>query len=118
VTFPADLDVYDFCSEDLKKELEGPRAALKEWEDEQVRGAYVVWRGAQKGGLLAQRPALMRPRWVPAERSACLRLALKWQQPWAAAFQAPSLCLPSSQPLSTPNNHLNPPNSTPFPRLS
>ena len=28
--------MYDFCSADLKKQLEGPRAALKEWEDEQV----------------------------------------------------------------------------------
>ncbi|GBF93289.1 ubiquitin carboxyl-terminal hydrolase [Raphidocelis subcapitata] len=36
VAFPADLDVYDFCSDALKKELEGPRAAMKEWEDEQV----------------------------------------------------------------------------------
>ena len=36
VTFPVDLDVYDFCSDELRKELEGPRAALKEWEDEQV----------------------------------------------------------------------------------
>lgn len=44
VTFPADLDVYDFCTPELKKELEGPRAALKEWEDEQVgRGAGVGW---------------------------------------------------------------------------
>lgn len=36
VTFPVDLDVFDFCSDALKKELEGPRAALKEWEDEQI----------------------------------------------------------------------------------
>jgi hypothetical protein len=39
VTFPAELDVFDFCSAELKKELEAPRQALKDYEDEQVGGA-------------------------------------------------------------------------------
>lgn len=33
VTFPLVLDTYDFCSDDLKKQLEGPRVAVREEED-------------------------------------------------------------------------------------
>mmetsp|Transcript_5139 Transcript_5139/g.14364 ORF Transcript_5139/g.14364 Transcript_5139/m.14364 type:complete len:484 (-) Transcript_5139:163-1614(-) len=33
VTFPMVLDLYDRCTDELKKELDGPRAALKEIED-------------------------------------------------------------------------------------
>lgn len=33
VAFPLVLDVYDFCTEVLKKELEGPREAVKLEED-------------------------------------------------------------------------------------
>ena len=33
VTFPLVLDTYDFCSNDLKKQLDGPRVAVREEED-------------------------------------------------------------------------------------
>ena len=33
VTFPLVLDTYDFCSDDLKKQLDGPRVAVREEED-------------------------------------------------------------------------------------
>lgn len=36
VTFPLDLDVYDFCTAELTKQLEAPRAALKDWEDKKA----------------------------------------------------------------------------------
>ena len=36
VAFPAELDAFEFCSDELRAALEAPRAALKEWEDEQV----------------------------------------------------------------------------------
>jgi len=54
VAFPADLDVFDFCSDDLKKQLEGPRLALKEWEDEQVRAVKRAgWVGGWRCGVRA-----------------------------------------------------------------
>jgi len=33
VTFPLVLDVYEFCTDELKKELEGPREAAREAAD-------------------------------------------------------------------------------------
>ena len=33
VTFPLVLDTYEFCSADLKKQLDGPRVAVREEED-------------------------------------------------------------------------------------
>ena len=33
VDFPLVLDMYDFCSDDLKKQLAGPREAVKAEED-------------------------------------------------------------------------------------
>ena len=33
VTFPLVLDTYEFCSDDLKKQLDGPRVAVREEED-------------------------------------------------------------------------------------
>ena len=33
VAFPIVLDFYDFCSDALKKELDGPREAIREEED-------------------------------------------------------------------------------------
>ena len=33
VVFPLVLDLYEFCTEDYKKELEGPRKAWQEAED-------------------------------------------------------------------------------------
>jgi hypothetical protein len=49
VTFPSDLDVFDFCTPELRKELEGPRAALKDWEDEQVGGMWGGGKGPRVG---------------------------------------------------------------------
>lgn len=36
VVFPMVLDAYEFCSDAYKKELEGPRAAWQESEDERA----------------------------------------------------------------------------------
>jgi hypothetical protein len=36
VTYPLELDLYDFCSDQLKAALEGPRAAAKDAEDAAV----------------------------------------------------------------------------------
>jgi hypothetical protein len=36
VTYPLELDAYDFCSPELKKALDGPRAALKDWQDKKA----------------------------------------------------------------------------------
>eukprot|EP00775_Hariotina_reticulata_P002882 gene2882-3173_t len=33
VTFPLELDVYDYCTSDLQKQLAGPRAAYKDYQD-------------------------------------------------------------------------------------
>lgn len=33
VAFPMELDVYDFCSPELKVKLDGPRATLKDEQD-------------------------------------------------------------------------------------
>lgn len=33
VTFPLVLDTYEFCSDELKKQLDGPRVAVREEED-------------------------------------------------------------------------------------
>jgi hypothetical protein len=33
VSFGMELDVYDFCAPELKSQLDGPRAALKEHQD-------------------------------------------------------------------------------------
>ena len=33
VAFPIVLDFYEFCSDALKKELDGPREAIREEED-------------------------------------------------------------------------------------
>ena len=33
VTFPLILDMYEFCSDDMKKQLDGPREAVRHEED-------------------------------------------------------------------------------------
>ena len=33
MTFPIVLDMYEFCSDDLKKQLDGPREAVRDEED-------------------------------------------------------------------------------------
>lgn len=48
VPFSLEFDAYDFCSDDLKKELEGPRAAHKEAQDRAIEAkklAKKVWQG-------------------------------------------------------------------------
>lgn len=36
VTYPIQLDVFDFCTDELKGQLRGPRAALRRIEDEKA----------------------------------------------------------------------------------
>lgn len=33
VTFPLELDVYDYCTPELQQQLSGPRTALKDYQD-------------------------------------------------------------------------------------
>jgi ubiquitin carboxyl-terminal hydrolase 14 len=50
VAFPLELDVYDLCSADLKKELDGPRAAFRAWvDDKALRGRAGGAKASEKG---------------------------------------------------------------------
>lgn len=51
VTYPLELDLYDFCSDQLKAALEGPRAAAKDAEDAAVERSKRVKLDKVRGGL-------------------------------------------------------------------
>lgn len=57
VTFPLILDCYEFCSEEYKKELEGPREAYKQIED-------------RKAGLIKRKKAAERKAAEEREKAA------------------------------------------------
>lgn len=48
VAFQLELDLYEFCSPELKKALEGPRAAFKEAQDRAIEAAKKAKNEAKK----------------------------------------------------------------------
>uniref|UniRef100_A0A7S0WQE3 Ubiquitin carboxyl-terminal hydrolase n=1 Tax=Chlamydomonas leiostraca TaxID=1034604 RepID=A0A7S0WQE3_9CHLO len=53
VSFQLELDCYDYCSPELKKALEGPRAAYKEVQDRAIEAAKKAKNDAKKGPAAA-----------------------------------------------------------------
>lgn len=62
VAFPMELDVYDFCSTELKAKLDGPRATLK---DEQDRASAAAKLAKNKQKVSAMRICFVPLLWVP-----------------------------------------------------
>ena len=64
VDFPLVLDMYDFCSDELKKQLAGPREAVKAEEDRKAN----MDRAVKKAKMV--KPHLLRCCWLLSQSSA------------------------------------------------
>ena len=66
VSFGLELDVYDFCSPELRAQLDGPRAALKAHQDHLLQQKKVaagkVMSGGGRGLMSARAGAVRRHR--------------------------------------------------------
>ena len=47
VAFPIVLDMYEFCSDEMKKQLDGPREAVRHEEDRKANADRIVKKAKQ-----------------------------------------------------------------------